>query len=186
MDSWSRQSDGELIRHIQHGAGEGLAEFYSRFAPALRGYFARRVADEGAIDDLLQETMVAAINAIMRFRGDSQVFTWLCGIARHKLLDHYGACRLKPSSLENEAPASGAGDAVDLLCESELVQGALARLPQEYRRAMELRYIEEMPVAEVARSMNRTLKSIESILVRARKLFAREYQAMLREVESIG
>lgn len=184
MTDWTRQSDGELLRHIQHGAGEALAEFYRRFAPGLRGFFARRVGEEDALDDLVQETMVAAVHSIMRFRGESQVYTWLCGIARHKLLDHYGACRVRPVPLEADVP--GGDSPADQFCEAELVQAALARLPQDHRRAMELRYLDELPVTDVARSMNRTIKSVESILVRARRSFAREYAAMAREVEGIG
>ncbi len=184
MTDWSKQSDGELLRQIQHGTGEALAELYQRFAPALRGFFARRLQDPQALDDLVQETMVAAVHAIMRFRGQSQVYTWLCGIARHKLLDHYGAYRARPAPLDADVPDGGAG--MDEICEAELVQTALARLPQEYRRAMELRYLDELPVPQVAGAMGRTVKSVESILVRARRAFAREYAAMAKEVEAIG
>lgn len=184
MTDWTRKSDGELLRHMQHGTEEALAEFYRRFAPGLRGFFARRAAAADALDDLVQETMVAAVTAIMRFRGQSQVYTWLCGIARHKLLDYYEASRARPAQLPADVP--GGDPATDRLLEAELVQATLARLPQEYRRAMELRYLEELPVAEVAKTMNKTVKSVESILVRARKAFAGVYRTMAREVESIG
>lgn len=186
MTDWTLQTDGELLRRMQHGEGEALAEFYRRFAPALRGYFARRAGEPDALDDLVQETMVAAVHAVMRFRGESQVFTWLCGIARHKLLDHYGECKARPGPLDPESAAAAGDSPHDRLCEAEMVQAALAGLPQEYRRAMELRYLDELPVTAVAKAMGKTVKAVESILVRARRIFAREYETMAKEVEAIG
>ncbi|RMF29791.1 MAG: sigma-70 family RNA polymerase sigma factor, partial [Chloroflexi bacterium] len=52
------------------------------------------------------------------------------------------------------------------------VWAALAALPDHYREALVLKYIEGLSVAEVAQVMDRSFKSVESILVRARRALA--------------
>lgn len=51
-------------------------------------YAAARVRDDAAAEDLVQETLLAALEAREGFRGDSSERTWLIGILRHKIVDH--------------------------------------------------------------------------------------------------
>src|SRR5262245_10698968 len=68
----------------------GFRRWYERHVPAVYGYLATRcLGDADLVQDLTQETFVAAIEARRRFDGRSEVTTWLCGIARHKLADHF-------------------------------------------------------------------------------------------------
>lgn len=54
---------------------------------ALYGYAMSRLRDAEAAEDLVQETLLAALQAHDRFRGQASVRTWLISILRHKLLD---------------------------------------------------------------------------------------------------
>ena len=56
---------------------------------ALAAYARRRVRDERAAEDLVQETFLAAVKASDRFEGRSSPRTWLIGILRRKIVDHY-------------------------------------------------------------------------------------------------
>jgi|CXWL01.1.fsa_nt_gi RNA polymerase sigma-70 factor (ECF subfamily) len=48
-----------------------------------------RVRDEAAAEDLVQDTLLSAIQSIEKFDGASSVRTWLVGILKHKIIDHY-------------------------------------------------------------------------------------------------
>lgn len=48
-----------------------------------------RVKDPHIAEDLVQETFLSALASVDRFRGGSSVRTWLIGILKHKILDHY-------------------------------------------------------------------------------------------------
>ena len=48
-----------------------------------------RTRDEATAEDLVQETLLSAIQSIDRFGGDSTERTWLVGILKHKIIDHY-------------------------------------------------------------------------------------------------
>lgn len=89
MGSLTELDDLALIRQIQHGDETAIEEFYQRFAPGLYGFIRLKVNQPPDIEDILAETMAAAVKSITRFRGQSKVFTWLCRIAEFKLVDHY-------------------------------------------------------------------------------------------------
>ena len=53
-------------------------------------YFAlARVRDPSIAEDLVQETFIAALNSLKKFKGRSSVKTWLTGILKHKVIDYY-------------------------------------------------------------------------------------------------
>lgn len=54
---------------------------------ALYRYAMARLAQATDAEDLVQETLLAAIEAASNFRGDSAERTWLIGILRHKIAD---------------------------------------------------------------------------------------------------
>ena len=56
---------------------------------ALFRYALIRVRDSSVAEDLVQETLLAAMTAADRFQGASSERTWLVGILRHKLLDFF-------------------------------------------------------------------------------------------------
>ncbi|MFN3763501.1 MAG: RNA polymerase sigma factor, partial [Anaerolineae bacterium] len=138
-------------------------------------------------EDLTQETFLAALQSAHRFRGDSRLRTWLFRIAAHKIADHWRSRHRRPPELPLEDWHSTAGEetfSFALLEETEVrdrVRAALLTLPPHYRTALVLRYVEDMPVAEMARAMERSPKSVESILIRAKQMLA---QALRRTNES--
>ena len=70
---------------------------------AFRDYLIRfalqRVSDYGTAEDLVQETFMSGWNARNRFRGDCSEKTWLTGILRNKIIDHYRKTGRRPSIL---------------------------------------------------------------------------------------
>ncbi|MBI4445430.1 MAG: sigma-70 family RNA polymerase sigma factor [Acidobacteria bacterium] len=59
------------------------------FGPVLKRYALIRVGDSAVAEDLVQETFLAALRSRDRFEGRSSIQTWLTGILRHKILDHF-------------------------------------------------------------------------------------------------
>ena len=59
------------------------------YEPALRRWLSRKVADGFDLDDLVQESLVAAWLALPSFRGDSSLSTWLHGVAKRRLWQYY-------------------------------------------------------------------------------------------------
>ncbi|MBN1875531.1 MAG: RNA polymerase sigma factor [Anaerolineae bacterium] len=134
-------------------------------------------------EDVVQETLVAALRAIRRFRGDSKLRTWLFSIAAHKVADRRRRIKRQPQQIPIQEVLFPlvAEDALpeqflDKLEVRQAVRTALMQLPLHYRMALILKYVEELSVREIASVMDRSEKSIESILVRARRLLAQMFE----------
>jgi RNA polymerase sigma factor (sigma-70 family) len=103
-------------------------------------------------DDLLQETLIAAMRAYPRLREGSNVRAWLFTIARNKALDEYRSRARRPvpvaAGLENAA-APAAGDGAD----AEL-WGTVRALPPKQRAAVVLRFVNDLSHREIARVLD--------------------------------
>jgi RNA polymerase sigma-70 factor (ECF subfamily) len=64
-------------------------QWVDRFGDALYAYAVSRVGDGNLAEDLVQETFVAGISAMDRYRGSAAPLTWLTSILRHKIADQY-------------------------------------------------------------------------------------------------
>jgi len=60
-----------------------------RYGDALFHFALARVKNREIAEDLVQETFLAAVKSRERFRGQSTEKTWLFGILKHKVIDHY-------------------------------------------------------------------------------------------------
>ena len=71
----------------------------------LTAYALRRVSDRSLAEDLVQETLLAALSADVEFAGRSSFRTWLTGILKHKIADMFRARARAPLSLEAQRSA---------------------------------------------------------------------------------
>jgi RNA polymerase sigma-70 factor (TIGR02943 family) len=75
------------------------------FRPALLRYATLQVRDAAVAEDLVQNTLLAALQSLASFRGDAAPVTWLIGILKRQIIDHY-----RRMSRETPLPVSGQGD----------------------------------------------------------------------------
>jgi len=80
-----------------------------RYGDILFRYAVARVHDQTVAEDLVQETLLAAIGAAETFKGGSTEQTWLVGILRHKVLDH-----LRKASREQQLQIDWATSAAEV------------------------------------------------------------------------
>ncbi len=64
-------------------------QWLEEFGDYLHGYAAYRVSDPSAVEDLVQETLLAGYRGWERFEGRSSVKTWLTTILKRKIIDYY-------------------------------------------------------------------------------------------------
>lgn len=137
--------------------------------------------------DVVQQSLLKACAAIGDFRGNgnAELAAWLRRILANTLADaaraHLGGKRdlTLERSLEAAVEASSAwlqrltdssgGDRAARAEQIERLVVVLATLPDDQRCAIEMHYLQEQPVAEVAKSMGRTEASVAGLLRRALK-----------------
>lgn len=173
-------AEQDLMRRLARRDPDAAAELVREYADMVYRFVYHQVGGivEDA-EDITQETFLAALQSAHRFRGDSRLRTWLFRIAAHKIADHRRSRYRHPPALplDEEHPVVGAAASPPAFLEEaevrDRVRAALLTLPPHYRTALVLRYVEEMPVAEMAQVMGRSPKSVESILVRAKAMLSR-------------
>lgn len=153
--------------------------------PAVYGFvFARCGADRAIAEDITQETMVELVRHRSGFDGRATPMTWACGIARHKIADHYRArSREERRRLRLlETLPDQQHRAIESRETREAVIDALQRLPEAQRAVLAFHYLDGMPVREIAGRIGRSESAVESLLARARDGFRRAWDTLQGEV----
>lgn len=126
----------------------------------------------------MQETFLAAWEHLSRYESNGSLYSWMLGIARHKVEDYYRACLRAPDPVEDEGvdgPVLASPTKVHELMEQEQLrmrtQQVLASLPEQYRLALIWRYWDKASAREMAIKTGKTEKAIERLLARARAEF---------------
>ena len=117
-------------------------------AEAIHRFLVALVGPQEA-EDVLQETLIAALRAYPRLRPDSNLRAWGMSIARNKAIDSVRARGRRPvpvdGSIERPAPAPPEPDGD--------VWAAVRELPRKQRAAVALRYAADLKHREVALAM---------------------------------
>ncbi len=176
-------TNSKVDPHVeQQNELEDLKEFrvfYDRALPQVYSYLINRCGGVRAIaEDLTQETFEAAVTTIGNRNGTSVSVPWLIGVARHKLLDHYRRTGREDRKLARFRERTPKKEEL-LTWESEgsrdKALAALERLPGNQRAAMVLKYLDDLPVPEIAKAMHKSIHAVESLLARGRESFKRFY-----------
>lgn len=81
--------------------------WFELYGDYLFAYARRRVREDSAAEDLVQETFLAAITSNNSFAGNSSEKTWLTGILKHKIYDYYAKNSRRNELTAEEADLSG-------------------------------------------------------------------------------
>jgi RNA polymerase sigma-70 factor (ECF subfamily) len=151
-----------------------LCELYDRALPEVYGYLLHRCGVPAVAEDLASETFMAAVDAVQHDRVPNLTVAWLVGVARHKLVDHWRRQAREESKLALASDADTI-DEWDEQLDAIRAREVLASLGPHHRVALTLRYLDGLPVPEVAELLDRTVHATEALLVRARVAFRRAY-----------
>jgi RNA polymerase sigma-70 factor (ECF subfamily) len=158
-------------------AADRFLALYDAALPYVYGYLLARCGRAVLAEELTADTMLAAVDAVGREPPRSFSTAWLLGIARHKLVDYWRRLGREERSLRTLAAQSqdAAEDPWDVHLDSLRARQTLDMLAPQHRAVLTLRYLDDLPVAEVAEILDRTVHATEALLVRARAAFRRVY-----------
>jgi RNA polymerase sigma-70 factor, ECF subfamily len=154
--------------------------WYRRTVPTVYSYLLARCRSAELAEELTQETYAAAIARRHSYDGRSEATTWLCGIARHKLADHFRASergdrrRIRLEVREIELSASAAE--LSRFDEQIAIVDALNALPPLQRAMLTFAAFDGLSVADAGRLIGKSHAAAQSLLQRARDGFRRSYR----------
>jgi RNA polymerase sigma-70 factor (ECF subfamily) len=147
-----------------------------------------RSNDPQAAEDLVQETLLAALKATHAFQGQSSERTWLVGILKHKLIDWLRKTKLAGLADElnqpdeqlerlydqtglKTSPRDWRGDPAAIVEHQELweaVQRCLAKLPDRLREVFTLRLLDDLPAPDVCQALGISATNLWTLMYRSR------------------
>lgn len=159
-------------------AADDLLSLYDDALPHVYGYLLSRCGGNVAVaEDLTTQTFLAAVQAERAGRAVPST-KWLLAVARNKLVDHWRRQAREERGLRTvAADQTGFHDPWDAELDVLRAHTVLDRLSAHHRMVLTLRYLDDLPVPEVAALIDRTVHATESLLVRARAAFRRAYEA---------
>ena len=175
---WTTLTDGELATLSIAGREAAFAEIMRRHRQSIFRMVRACVGEADEALDLLQETFVAAHQALPRYDGDRSMRAWLSTIAINKCRD-WGRKRTVRRFLAFAAPIGAEAEAIadDQVAiddatgdrqELDRVTRAIAGLPTALKESLVLRTIEGLSQAEPAAVLSISEKAVETRLYRAR------------------
>jgi RNA polymerase sigma-70 factor, ECF subfamily len=186
MTERAAPADGVDELHVALATDGAFESWYRRTLPRVYSYLLSRCGNDAALaEELAQQTFIAAIDRRSRFDGRSDAVTWLCGIARHKLADHFRVVereerRRMRLEVREIRVARNPVDAPNL-DQRAAVAEAFHSLPATQRAILVFVVLDDLPVAEAARLMGKSASAAQSLLHRAREGFRQAYREDLAD-----
>lgn len=182
-----------LIEKAIGGDAKAFSEIYFALRGSIYGFAYRMLQESSSAENITQEAFMFLIENPNRFNTErGQLLSFLCGIARNKIIAHLRKHGTKFEVLEDDFnkfennEKDPAGDPLGVLLGQELtekIEEKIAELSPFQREVLILREIEELPYLEIARITESDLNQVKIRLHRARKKLAQELKPYLSETE---
>ena len=185
-------ADEQLIAIAKKGDRNAFELLVIKYQFRVRAVVSKFLRDSNDIDDVTQDTFVAAYRALENFRGGSQFYTWLYRIAVNTAKNHTlsRARRLPTVDVEVDMAETGYGNQklheienpeTRLFCQqlAAIIRKTIDDLPEDMRTAVSLREYGNLSYDEIAEIMGCPTGTIRSRLYRAREVIDKKVQQFL-------
>ena len=160
------RSEDALLAQVARGDEAALGEVYDRFGRVAYGLALRILRDERLAEDAVQEAFLAVWRQAASFDpARASARTWVLTLVHRRAVDLVRREeRRRADALDPEIEPSGssAADDAELRSRRVEVQGALAQLPDEQRRPIELAYYGGLTQSELAEQLDLPLGTVKS------------------------
>ena len=181
-------TDEELVARSRSGDAESFNQLISRWERPIYALAYRVIGREEDARDVTQETFLRAFRGLAAFKGQAKFSSWLYRIALNLCRDWIRRKKRSPIAtlpedveLEDLASDAGATETVEDLVSrrelSELVEAAMARLPEEQRTAIILKEYHGMTFQEIADLQGCPLSTVKTRLYQGLSVLRRELRA---------
>ncbi|MBI4521255.1 MAG: sigma-70 family RNA polymerase sigma factor [Gemmatimonadetes bacterium] len=186
--------DGEVVQRFLDGDRRAFGELVNRYHGRLLNFVYRTIGDRERAEDLVQETFVRVYRHLHRFDQSKKFSTWIYTIASNLAKNELRNRSRNPLVLFQTIKKNWEADHRPLEWEDntyrpddlfrkrhlkEMVEKAVAQLPEHHRIVFVLRELEGKTYEEIAEITKCNLGTVKSRLNRARNNFARIIAPML-------
>jgi len=188
-----REIDRQLVARAQRGDKQAFELLVEKYQRKLARLLSRFIRDPAEVEDVTQEAFIKAYRALPAFRGDSAFYTWLYRIGINTAKNYLMAMgRRAPTSTEVEAEEAEGFEEGEQLRDintpeslllsneiAETVNRTIEGLPEELRRAIQMRELDGKSYEEIAQEMKCPIGTVRSRIFRAREAIAEQLRPLL-------
>jgi len=156
-----------MSRIVETRDRDAFRSLFVHFGPRLKAFMVKSGADHALADDLVQDVMMAVWRKVDLYAPErGTVGAWIYAIARNARIDRLRRQSSRPYEDLDDVEIASEEQGADALTYSsqvaERVGEALAELPDEQRRIIELAYIQDMPQSEIAAKLRLPIGTVKS------------------------
>lgn len=182
--SYSYSNDSELVSGIRSGEAEAFRLLVEKYQDKIKRTSKGFVHSDADAEDITQDVLIEVYQSIDKFKGESELSTWIYRIAVNKSLNFLKSSfkrkivslfELTDSEKETHSGGhdtnSGSDPDNDIIRseQADAVKKAIDSLPDNQRTAFVLSRYEELPNKEIASVMITSVPAVESLLFRAKQ-----------------
>lgn len=172
--------DDLLVKRCQKGDTQAFRDLIERHQSRLYSFAYGMMQNSEAARDVVQETFIAAYQALPRYNPQGTFYAWLHKIAMNQCLRHLRNKKWTvPWEDVDPLVTDTAPDPEQSLVSDEKrrrIRKAIKRLPKDYREVIVLRYDSELSYLEIAETLGVPVSTIETRLFRAKEKLRRMLQ----------
>ena len=167
-------NDETLAAQVAQGDGAALEALYDRYSSTVLGVAFKVIGDQGAAEDVLQETFWRVWRSAATFQSQRGSFaSWLFRITRNLAIDAYRRSNVRPQAITGVAdpesvldqiadPDMNVAEQAQAILKNRQVRNALTSLPQVQRQVIEMAYFSGMTRQEIAEATGEALGTIHT------------------------
>ncbi|MDD4761433.1 MAG: RNA polymerase sigma factor [Candidatus Pacebacteria bacterium] len=166
------EKEENLIRQACAGKRDSFGKLYDIHQPKIYRFIILKVGNKEESEDITHQVFLSAWQNIKSFRIKEVPFSsWLYKIAKNKIIDYYRS--KKPvfsieSVDENTLKSSSFPELLtEKSMELEKIRNAMTKITEEQQDVLIMRFIEDLPIKEVAVTLNKSIGAIKLIQFRA-------------------
>ena len=174
-------SDSVLLKELQSGHKEALAQLYGRYRERVLKHCTRLLCDEQAAKDVVQNVFMKLQTEHSTVRNGLSLQSWIFTVARNEA---FGELRRKKNTvLDEEILWEGELPDEELAKKDrkEIIESVLNMLYPSFREVIMLREYEQLSYEEIAQVTGLTISAVKSRLFKARKALIQKLQPYLTE-----
>jgi RNA polymerase sigma-70 factor (ECF subfamily) len=172
------ERDEELVRRFRAGEVEAFTRLVERHQQRVYRLCLRVLSDREAAADVAQDTFISVLRKLDGFRGDAAFTTWLHRVAVNACYDELRRRRRRPAlhvvddEGQDHEPGPPIDDRADEVAGTLDAAAALATVPEEFRVAVVLADVQDLPYDEIARILDVPVGTVKSRVHRGRLALA--------------
>ena len=171
-------SDEHLVKRFLAGDAGAFTELVGRHERRVYALCVRILGDRDDAADASQDAFLMVVRKLDQFRGDAAFSTWLHRVTVNVCYDHLRSAKRRPllHRVDDDRPLETGPpipDHADAVADAHDVAAGLAAVPEDFRIALVLADIQDLPYDEIARVLDVPVGTVKSRVHRGRVALAR-------------